>query len=721
MRRFWLFVAVALCLPLAAHAQTGTATGMSVTPTGAPTSLTIAAIAAQQGVLLDSFKVGGDADDTASLTRAVAAGVPVLLGPKTYNINNFSMAGTPASFVLRGVPGQSVIQRTSASGSQFFAISATYVVIDGVTFDMNKAAVTANQWGVFLNKGGQSVNVRNSVFENNSGSLGVGLAILATAANDGGTYNISDNEIANNTAPIGGGLYLATASHGVVSRNYVHDNGGVGIFASSNGAATATNYLTDLLISLNRVERNGNDGVNVGGFAPPYSYTTPPATHVSVDSNLLVDNALYGIQFGGDHLSVVSNRVFQSAPAVVVFGGIDGNGTNTNVFDNDVIILGNNWGIDVGGSLYSNVKNNTVTMSQGTAINIGSNLNSSALGNHLILSGTAQGVVVQAIDQGGGATFPTPASGISIEANTIDITGNAATGIKLLDDAGGYPGATPILVRRNIFNVTGSGSNPGQDILWYGSASSAVIDGNIHNGVYKVFVDQNGGGDIVVPLVYLGGQASNVSATTNVRSIITPDISNFGGQTSVLYVIPSAGGSGYTGATVIVFSGTGCTGQAAAAEIISGVIIGVKMSNFGSGCSGTVTVSATDSGGGTGATFTVGTLPHIPTGSTLNFIGNSNFLLQRNGGFVTLNQPRAIPMTNQSTVQLVALSSNTWNVLAASIGTFTTANLPTCNATAANAWAYASDATTPTYGSTLAGGGTVLTPVVCNSTNWITH
>src|SRR4051812_36048454 len=73
----------------------GTITGAdssaaTVTATGAPTSTTLAALAAQQGVLLDSFKQISDPDDTASLTRALTAGVPILLGPRVYSVHDFS-------------------------------------------------------------------------------------------------------------------------------------------------------------------------------------------------------------------------------------------------------------------------------------------------------------------------------------------------------------------------------------------------------------------------------------------------------------------------------------------------------------------------------------------------------------------------------------------------------------------------------------------------------
>src|ERR1017187_4781775 len=75
----------------APHAlQRVNASGATVTRTPAPAGITLAKQASLAGVLVDRFKESGDTDDTASFTRAVAKGVPILLGARTYAVNNFS-------------------------------------------------------------------------------------------------------------------------------------------------------------------------------------------------------------------------------------------------------------------------------------------------------------------------------------------------------------------------------------------------------------------------------------------------------------------------------------------------------------------------------------------------------------------------------------------------------------------------------------------------------
>lgn len=50
-----------------------------------------------------------------------------------------------------------------------------------------------------------------------------------------------------------------------------------------------------------------------------------------------------------------------------------------------------------------------------------------------------------------------------------------------------------------------------------------------------------------------------------------------------------------------------------------------------------------------------------------------------------------------------------------------TAALPTCDSAGKFLSYYVRDATAPTYGGTLTGGGTVIALAICDGTNWTTH
>ena len=729
MNRLWLVLAgMIVCAP--AYAQVvygpaaihgGTIDGVTitnsniaggsstVTPLGATTGLSAAALASQQGVLLDAFKLPGDADDTASITRAVAAGGCALLGPKTYQVHDYVMAGTPASFCLKGVPGQSIIQRTSASGSVFFQIKATNVLIDGVTFDANSGSVTANQWGVLLNQGGQNVTVRNSVFKNNSGTLGSCFALNSTGPAAGGSFSFTANEVTNCTT---NSALFGSVSNGLIAHNFIHDTAGSGIVVSSSSAASATNYASDVIVQANRVYRSAITGIAIGGLGTPFIFGTPAAVNVSAVDNDLQDNAIYAITLQGDYLAANGNHVTQSSSSVSILGGIDVLSRYGKVQNNTVTFAGINYGIDIGGSQGMQVTGNIVTMNQGAAYNTGGNLNSVIRDNIANLSGTAIGLVNYSMEgTGGGGFFPTFSSNTTIENNTFNMVGNTTQGIQMLDNAGGGFGALANTVRGNHFNVSGSGANPTQDIVWYGSPASLLISGNTHNGTNQNFLDPNAGGRISVDNVFFGGTIVGISSTLNIVQIGTPTIETYGAGGSILWVSPAnAGGSGYVSATTtLAASGTGGgSGWTGVPLISQGAIIGVKTTAKGSGYSGTITVTATDSSGGSGATFTVGNFPLLPNSATLTMKSATSHLLLKGGAFIANNIPFPYALDSLTWVTLQSLYGGAfWGVTGYTPPTVAIGSLPTCNATSNGVLYYVTGSTSGAW------------QARCNGTNWI--
>jgi hypothetical protein len=129
---------------------------------------------------------------------------------------------------------------------------------------------------------------------------------------------------------------------------------------------------------------------------------------------------------------------------------------------------------------------------------------------------------------------------------------------------------------------------------------SIVIKRNLLNYVSRWAVNPtliNGVYTLVVPDI---ADAVSVSqATAPIASIITSQASSTVGQIVFCKVVN--GGSGYSSATVS-FSGTG-TGAAATVWLSGGAVLGIQMTNFGSGYGPGTT--ATISGNGSGATLTV--------------------------------------------------------------------------------------------------------------------
>jgi parallel beta-helix repeat protein len=524
--------------------------------------------------LVDDYKLGVDPDDTASFTRAVADGGHISLGPRVYTVNGFS-TGKVSAFILKGIKGHSVIKQTTAS-SAFFVIQASTVRIDGVTFDANSNSVRSKSWAVLLNGGvevglGQNIDIQNSVFRNHSGNVGYCLAIISVGPKMRGSLRVANNEFTNCSSA---GLYLGSVSNGIVSNNYVHDNPGNGIFAGSYLAPTLTNYLTDVVITNNTIVRNTLTGLAVGGISPPYVYGAPSASHVRMTKNRMQDNgsANYEVSLQGDYLVFAKNKVNQSAPSSPVFGGIDCNSRYEQITDNEIELSGSHYGIDCGGSVGASISGNRVELHQsGTAIAVGGNKDSIVAGNTIIVDGAAEAVSVVAIETDSQLVpFPVVTSNVQFVNNNISLAGTSARGISVLDNAGGFSGALPLIIKDNTFTHH-SGAKSGQDVLHYGSDTSVTMTGNTIDG----------------------HRASHGA----------PSDSAFG---SITYVWPAFGGSGYTKATTLSVHGAGCTGWEGKPLISEGVIIGVRTSNFGSGCSGQATVVATDPGGGSGAKFLVG-------------------------------------------------------------------------------------------------------------------
>jgi hypothetical protein len=695
------FLAALLLLPSLALAQSLPAPSLNganiiVAPTGASSTQTasLAALAAQQGVLLDTFHQAGDADDTASLTRAVAAGVPILLGAKTYTVNNFS-TGSVSSFVLRGVPGRSIVQRTSASGSQFFQISAASVVIEGVTFDMNKASVTANQWGVFLGAGGQNIAVRNSVFKNNSGSLGSCLNLISTGPAAGGSFTLADNEITGCTF---NPLYLASVSNGEVRGNYVHGNSTTGMYVLPWSSASPTNYASNILIRANRFASNTGAGLSMGSFAPPYAYTNPGAMDVLIAENTFQDNSGYQLGMGNvDRIAVVGNILSQSSSGVTAFGGIDCNARYLLVEANQLNFPSASYGIDCGGAVETTIRNNHITMgASGAAIDIGGAVNSQVIDNHVTVSGTGTAVTVLDMETDGSLNpFPFHASNVAVDGNDIILNGTGTSGIMVLDNAGATSGTLPIIVTGNRF-VGQSSATAAQDITYRTSGAGIVVQGNTHNGSNGVAVSLNGNTDYVFETVYDYVQGDSTAGS--VRSIVNSYVNTYGGATRILWVNVTAGGSGYT-----------WSGQPL---IVSGVVVGVRTNGTGTGCSGATTIAATDAGGGSGATFTVAVTPVLPSRKTITYrsAATAGNVIQLSGGFIGIGgTPAPILAPSGAYVTLTAnVSGVTWGLVSGlPRASYASGSLPTCSSTYSGVQV------------TVTGSGSGKWDARCNGTSWI--
>lgn len=643
-----------------------------------------------------------DADDTNSIRRAVATGRPVRCAGRTYNVSGMvtvdaAATGGADALSLAGEPGKTVFKRAAqAAGSAFFLISCAKVHLFGIEFDMNSPAVAADAWGVLVRNLAvpQRVHVRRCAFRSNAGVLGSGLAHVGAAPVVVGWFDISDNDFDGTSWTA---LYLASVGNGTAADNRFDDNAGTSLACTSSGAATATNFSLDVTLRGNRVRRTGK-GIQVGGIASPYVFGNPAAVRCRVVDNQVQDAASYAVICQGDYIDTLHNKVSQSSPAVSVFGGINYLGRHGEIRGNEVVFSGAPWGIDIGGSIAVNIVDNHVVMDAGAAINPGATVDTSVRGNHIEVSGTATAVTVHDVEgDGKGGIFPGITSNLAVEDNRIVMDGANSRGIGLWDNAGGRSGSAPTSIRRNRF----TGRNGASDfyaVTYFAGGNALRLGDNTWNGLDTVFLNPNANGDLIVNNVW-DRVSTFAGAPAEIRAVLPPLVATYGAGGSVLWILPTAFGSGYTSQTTITVTGSGGgSGWAGKALINQGRIIGVKTEQVGSGYSGAITVTATDPGGGTGAAFAATTVPTIPTGRKLVLSSTSQgaHVLRTGGGFVGVRSGNGVQpvLFGAFTDVPLAFVGNWWNASGEPKATYAVGSLPAPTANMAGALAYVTGSAT---------------------------
>lgn len=156
---------------------------------------------------------------------------------------------------------------------------------------------------------------------------------------------------------------------------------------------------------------------------------------------------------------------------------------------------------------------------------------------------------------------------------------------------------------------------------WTRNYLSATTD---TQSVASVAVTANGSNYVNAGVTFSGGGGSGAAATPNTsgNSIVSVNVTNGGtgygtaptvaftsGVASVTVTNP---GTNYANSTTCSFSGGGGTGAAATVQVAAGLIIGITMTNYGSGYTSAPTITLANVGSGTGAAFTV----NIGSGAT---------------------------------------------------------------------------------------------------------
>ncbi len=240
------------------------------------------------------------------------------------------------------------------------------------------------------------------------------------------------------------------------------------------------------------------------------------------------------------------------------------------------------------------ISGNVVTTSR-IAINAGGAQEPRITGNS-ISNASYYGIVIYNNETtAGGAPIGVPSVDVSITENVIDMPLGGG-GILLID------GPQNVQVARNNFITV-----PGADIslCLLPRTNTATIEGNLLNNSPSTFytnpfVSPSGvySGNNVLLYPDVIDNVSITSGTAPVQSILSLNANNYANY--VTFLVLTAGGSGYTSAPTVSFSGGGGSGASAAAFITNGAVIGFRMVSLGSGYTSAPTVTLSG-GGGAGA------------------------------------------------------------------------------------------------------------------------
>jgi parallel beta-helix repeat protein len=563
---------------------------------GAKTLRTLAALATN-AVSIEDFGAAGDGvtDDSVALLEAIASGNPVRFGAKTYAVGGeCDIAG--ASCTLLGVPGLTILTRLAQSklgtsaAPAWISLSATIIFIDGIIFDAN-AAITANTYGVVVQASCTKSLITRNVFRNAKGNtFGSGLTYLASDPNIT-QHHVDDCEFTTNAVH---GIVVAANDAFSITNCRSHDQPGCGIQVDSQDPASILK-VRELHIVGNTCWNNYM-GIIVGNFSvnnispTNYGNADPDVLGALIASNNCYDNGGYGIYISGRNILVTGNLCTNNS-AIGSGAGILCDTGYCKVSGN-MISGASSFGIDCGGSIYTEVSNNYINGAL-IGLNIGGGQYCTAR-NNFIQNCTGQGISVQNVESDGrGTDFALACKGLSIIGNWINYGGNV-TAILIRD------GAENILVADNII-LADPGANLETAISAY--TDTIILHRNLLNFTACWPVNPslvNGVYTLVVPDI--ADTVSISQSAAPIASIITAQGNTAAGQITFAKIVN--GGNNYTSASVS-FVGTGF-GATASAWLSGGQVIGIQMSNNGADYGPGTIVSITGNGGGATAAVQIG-------------------------------------------------------------------------------------------------------------------
>jgi hypothetical protein len=515
-------------------------------------------------VSIESFGAAGDGvtDDTAAFVLALASGLPLILGGRTYIVNGVLSAA--ANVAMVGVRGATVLRRGQASGAGcWISFGGASCAVSGVIFDAGglvgddapcvQVMVTCTSAAfdacTFLHCGGATqgtglllscgAQAQHSVCE----CVATGNALHGIAASGSGWVSILDTQC--------------------------QGNGGTGIMTGPGlGVRLAGNRCT-----------GNQNGISVG----TWSEGGPPSSGALcvVAENVCAGNAQWGLAVAAYGARITDN-VAQSNGTAAFGGGMLVRVAMSRLGDN--IIEAGAVGIDCRGSLTSLVAGNHIS-GAGVGVMAGGCSNVRIGENFLLNNGW--GVSISGIEP---SVSMAPTGVVNVERNWIGFSQALGGGVLVQD------GAQGVAVCGNSLN--GWGSALGSQAMWLHTTSAIVHDNSWNNTAQVLVAASTVDGQSALVLPEAADDVLVTSAPPGIGAVLTQHQVDTLGQVTFLQV--TAGGSGYSVASVTI-TGAG-NGAAAQAVVSGGAVVWLVVTNPGSGYGGIgASVQIAIQGDGSGA------------------------------------------------------------------------------------------------------------------------
>lgn len=563
----------------------------------------------QRTVFVDQYgadKTGAALANTAftrAADRAVAIGATLAIPAGTYLLDGW----IPPSGLLmesQGKRSATLKRPNSASGnSPIISLTAGNITLRNLVIDGNKALQTLGAHCVQITAGGSYV-IEDCTIKNAkavAGGYGSAIAVVSTSdqANNTNT-RIYKNDITGCDAD---GIYVDETWNLDIIDNTVVGNGMSGIALTNYDSPLEPDSQRRIDVSSNLCIANSGSGIVASGTTstnvlPPVG--SSPGRTITIADNICTGNLKYGIaaQVSG---SVIADNDCQGngndGAARTTYGGILFNCYGSTCSGN-IVEQNEFYGIDAGGAyecvIIGNVVrfNGNATASGGTGINVGGSVRTDVSNNQVINNGSSGGgtqIYMPAYDGNGSPTggFPYRANRVRVTSNTVVLGNNNQVGIYLKQG--------PAECRITDNDVTGGTSN--NAII--SESGDTIVKRNTFNGSVTGYVAASASTLVLPDWV----ETAIITGTTTISGGITTYSRN-SRSGAVAWITVTAGGSGYTSAPTVSFSGGGGSGATATAYVGSGgAVVGIIVTNGGSGYSSTPTVSFSG-GGGSGATAT---------------------------------------------------------------------------------------------------------------------